>query len=145
VKLDDAVAKVARARKRLEDDQGRIARKNARAAVKTAVASVLRAMDREYPLIRKERVVRAAMTPLAKKRRERRRRMEYAMVVAADAARLAACGVRVTQPDPGGEWRVPRWAYEAMRGGVADREIRAAVHSQSVRRRIFALLRLRSP
>lgn len=144
--LDDAVTEIARARKRLEDHQGRLARKNARAALKAAVATVLRAMDREYPLIRKERVARVAMTPLAKKRRERRRQSAYATVSATDAAALAACGVRVTQPDVrNAVWRVPLWARQAQRGGIAATEIRRAIRSPAARKQIAALLRLKSP
>lgn len=144
--LDDAIAEVARARRRLADDQGRLARKNARAALKNAIGTALRAMDREYPLIRKERVVRVAMTPLAKKRREKRRLMEHTVATAAVAATLAACGVRVAQPDGGrsGLWMVPAWAYRALGAKISADEIGRAVRSRSVRNRIEALLRLQN-
>lgn len=143
--LDDAIAEIGRARKRLEDDQGRLARKNARAAVKAAIATALRAMDREYPLVRKERVVRVAMTPLAKKRRERAKRLACAVVNATSAATLATCGVRATGPDAKGDWRVPLWAKRALDAKIDAAEIRRAVYSAPVRKRIEALLKLRSP
>jgi hypothetical protein len=145
VNLDDAITEIARARKRLADDQGRLARKNARAAVKAAVATALRAMDREYPLLRKERVVRAAMTPLAKKRRERQRRMAVSAVTSAMAAELAALGVRVepASANDGKLWYVPVWAARALTAKIGATEIRRAIRSRSVRNRIEALLRLR--
>jgi 4'-phosphopantetheinyl transferase EntD len=99
-------------------------------------------MDREYPLVRKERVVRAAMTPRAKKRRASRRQKEYAMVTSAAAAALAACGVKVTRPDPEGLWRVPRWASNALRANIPHATIRTAIRSQKVRRQIEAMIRL---
>jgi len=153
VTLDDAITEIARARKRLADDQGRLARKNARAAVKAAAATALRAMDREYPLLRKERVVRAAMTPLAKKRRERQRRMAVSAVTSAMAAELAALGVRVepasandvepASANDGKLWYVPVWAARALTAKIGATEIRRAIRSRSVRNRIEVLVRLR--
>jgi len=153
VKLDDAIKEVVRARKRLADDQGRLARKNARAAVKAAVATVLRAMDREYPLVRKDRVARAAMTPLAKRRRENRRRQSMALVSATDAAVLASCNVRVTpsKEDPvrapgqrsGTLWSVPTWAAKALKSGASGEAIRTATRSAVARRKLDAFLRLK--
>lgn len=143
MKLDDAITEIGRARRRLEDDQGRLARKNARAALKAAVATILRAMDREYPLIRKERVARVAMTPLAKKRRERRRRMQFATVLQNHLGPFVACGVKIT-PNGDTSWRVPRWAFDALRGGIPASTIREAVRSPAARKQIAALLRLKS-
>jgi len=150
VTLDDAITEIARARKRLADDQGRLARKNARAAVKAAAATALRAMDREYPLLRKERVVRAAMTPLAKKRRERAKRMTSMDVTNVEAVTLATAGVKVAKnpaasPTNGVTvYSAPRWAVRALRAEISTTEICRATRSRSVRARIEALLRLRN-
>lgn len=161
VNLDDAIAEVARARRRLADDQGRLARKNARAALKNAIGTALRAMDREYPLIRKERVVRVAMTPLAKKRRERVKRVGLMLVTSAEALALATMGIKVLASEkeslrlkaPNGTTGVatpiqnlfaPSWVVRALRTGVATAEIKRAVHSRTHRARIEALLRLQN-
>ena len=147
--LDDAITEIARARKRLADDQGRLARKNARAAVKAAAATALRAMDREYPLLRKERVVRAAMTPLAKKRRERAKRMTMVTCTSPEAVALAKIGVQVvmdhkTSPaNTAAIYNAPTWAVRGMRAGVSLSEIGRAIRSRSVRNRIEVLVRLR--
>jgi hypothetical protein len=47
--LDDALEVLIEARQRLLAEQGNTARRNARAAITTAVNAVLRARDREYP------------------------------------------------------------------------------------------------
>lgn len=159
--LDDAIAEVARARRRLTDDQGRLARKNARAALKNAIGTALRAMDREYPLIRKERVVKVSMSPLAKKRRARAKRVALLMVTNAEALTLATMGIKVVATEkesltlkaPNGTTSVatpiqnhfaPSWIVRALRTGIAAVEIKRAVRSRPVRERIEAFLRLRS-
>lgn len=148
--LDDAITEIARARKRLEDDQGRLARKNARAALKAAVSTVLRTMDREYPLIRKERVVRVKMTAAAKERRARNRwnRLPGHTSVASDtAAILSTLGVtcvRAPSVDTVA-WKAPRWAVHALLTlKMTHGQIRHAARSATERRRITALLRLKS-
>lgn len=147
--LDDAIREIARARKRLAEDQGRLARKNARAAVKAAIATALRAMDREFPLVRKERVVRVAMTPLAKKRRERAKRLQTMEITSVEAIALAVAGIKVADTgltnNNGDKIRnAPRWAVRALRAGVSSTEILRAIRSRSVRARIEAIVRLRS-
>lgn len=159
--LDEAVTEVARARKRLAAEQGRLARKNARAAVKAAVATVLRAMDREYPLIRKEVVVRVSMSPIAKKRRERAKRMTIAQVPTDLALRLSSIGVKIISSKaealvlngPNGvpnaatpiqQHFAPTWVVRACRVGISLDEIQRAIRSRSRRERIEAAVRLRS-
>jgi hypothetical protein len=147
VKLDDAIAEVARARKRLEPEQGRIARKNARQAVKLAIGTVLRAMDREYPLVRKERKIRVAMTPLAKKRRETAKRVRMMIISPEEALKLAAVGIKIGSEDHGHHGpkpAVPSWIGRALETGVAPAEIKRGIRSRSIRARIEAMTRLRS-
>lgn len=141
-RLDDAIANVYRARKRLASEQGRLARKNARAAVKAAVATVLRAMDREFPLIAKERVVRVSMSPIAKKRRQRAKRIALVLVLSAEALTLATMGIKVVSSEK--ETRAPSWVVRALRSGIAPAEIKRAVRSRTVRNRIEAAVRLKS-
>lgn len=147
--IHDAIRDLERAARTLQEEQGRIARANARTRVKQAARRVLAAMDATFPIIRKERVVRVSMTPLAKKRRQRARRVNLTLVTIEEALKLAGLGVK-TEPYTGGGTTGPRheapsWAVRALRGGIAPETIKRAVRSAAIRDRIEGLLRLRQP
>lgn len=152
--IDEAIRDLERASRTLQEDQGRIARANARTRVKQALRRVVAAMDATFPLIRKERVIRASMTPIAKKRRERARRLQtFTSTVAVSngvAVSLIALGVRVVKNpdtrDTTKPFRAPPWAAKAYEQNVVSHQaIRQATRSTTARRKIEALLRLRQP
>lgn len=147
--ITDAIRDLERAARTLQEEQGRLARSNARSRVKRAAKRVLAAMDSAFPIIRKERVLRVSMTPLAKKRRARAKRVNVALVTLDEALKLAGLGIK-TKPYTGGGVHGPRhevapWAARALRGGIPTETIKQAVRSSAVRDRIEALLRLRTP
>lgn len=53
--IDRALARLAKARKRLDREQGMVARRNARQEVLVALRDVRRVLDREFPIIQKKR------------------------------------------------------------------------------------------
>jgi hypothetical protein len=152
--IHDAIRDLERACRTLQAEQGRLARANARTRVKRAVKRVIATMDEEFPLIRKERVIRASMTPIAKKRRERARRLRtFTSTVAVSngvAVSLIALGVRVVKNpdtrDATKPFRAPPWAVKAYEQNVVSHQaIKQATRSTTARRKIEALLRLRQP
>lgn len=146
MKVDDAIAKLLKAKKRLEPEQGRIARRNARTATLAALTAVRKALDEEFPAIRKERRVTVAMSQEAVARRRKRRvATEFLKVSAADAAALQGAGVKATLPagcDPATGWLVPKWAGIAYRRGVGTKQIKKAIRSPKERKKIEAYIRL---
>jgi hypothetical protein len=152
--IHDAIRDLERACRTLQAEQGRLARANARTRVKRAVKRVIATMDEEFPLIRKERVVRASMSSIAKTRRERARRLQTFMTTTAITSWLAVTlvdlGVRVVKnPDtrePAKPFRAPAWAVKAHESKVVSHQlIKQATRSTAVRKQIEGLLRLRSP
>jgi hypothetical protein len=146
--LGDALATLLRAHRALDYEQGRIARRNARDSVKAALRAVLRIMDREYPVMRKERKVRVSMSPVAKLRRQRAKTMTRTQVTAAEAVTISSLGINVETVQATGSstivYEAPCWAVRALRAGVAKNEIADAIRSTAVRKRIEAFVRLRS-
>ena len=65
MRLDAAISRLQRERRRLDAAQGRIARRNARRAVIGALRSVRAMLDAEYPAIVKPAIVRDAVTVAA--------------------------------------------------------------------------------
>lgn len=150
--IDDALTTLLRARRTLDHEQGRIARRNARDAMKAALRTVVRVMDAEYPVIRKERRLRVSMSPVAKLRRQRAKTMTRMLVTPSEALMLASLGIKIETVEipgtsttiPTTRYEAPRWAVRALRAGVAKNEIAAAIRSTAVRKRIDAFVRLRS-
>lgn len=151
--LDDALTTLLRARRLLDNEQGRIARRNARDAVKAALRTVVRALDAEYPVMRKERRLRVSMSEVAKLRRQRQKAMTRTMITPAEAVTFASLGIKVETVEipasssttiPTTRYEAPRWAARALRAGVAKNEIANAIRSTSVRKRIDAFVRLHS-
>lgn len=147
--LDDAITKLTKARKRLEAEQGRIARRNARAAVCTAIRQVRAALDTDYPVDRKPRVVRVQMTAFAKERRKRQKlRSPLVKAISTEmAAEFMAAGLPVTRGSlgtvPG--WFVSAWIVDAhKRLGMTPQAIAPAVRSRREHAKITTALRLRS-
>lgn len=147
--LDDAMKKLTQARKRLEAEQGRIARRNARTAVMAALRSVRAALDEEYPAVRKERKVRVKMTGEAIERRRRRKLARMRPIDTQTAAEFALHKIPVEvvhQKTKHGQplsssWYVDAWVLRARR--VADIKLVAeAVRSPKARKKIEAMLRL---
>lgn len=142
--IDNAMKKLAQARKRLEHEQGRIARRNAREAMLGALRAVRAALDEEYPAIRKERTVAVKMTKEAITRRREAKRKRMVMVGAATAAVLAKhkIPVEVIHDKAGSSaWYAPRWVVRALL--IVDAPVIAeAVRSRRAREKIDAMLRL---
>lgn len=53
--VDKALVRVAKARRRLDDDQGIVARRNARTEILTSLRELRRVIDLAYPVIQKKR------------------------------------------------------------------------------------------
>lgn len=93
-RMQPAYRELARALGRLEDAQGRIARKNARAAVKAAQRKLVALVDKHYPGQRKPAKTRKRRTP---EQRENQLRKDgwVSAEHRAILSRIAAAGIRV--------------------------------------------------
>jgi hypothetical protein len=140
-----ALTQLVRVCQGLQPQQGRIARRNARGRVKKAVAAVLAAMDREFPLIRKERVQRAPTTALGRRRRRLAALADYRSVTRNMALDLLAAKVPVkTMGTPPNTWFVRKWILAAIEdGGIPLATITKAARSRTGKAKILALLALK--
>jgi len=144
MRIDDAIDKLNRAYKRLEEPQGRLARKNARNAFLYALQCLRKGLDDEYPLERK---------PVARRRKPdpQRATRGKALISPATHRKLLAAGispgaftVRGATPGPRGGEAIfaPEWMKRARSAGIDVKLIKEAVRSMPKRRRIQAMLRL---
>lgn len=142
MKIDDAIDKLNAAYKRLEHDQGRIARRNARRAYLYALKCLRKGLDDEFPHIRKPVTNRKAPDP--------KRAVRGKQIISQQGHRqLLAAGVSPSQfverGNAGGlshKIYAPSWMAEAWYADIDPKSIAAAVKSRSRRRRIIALMRL---
>jgi hypothetical protein len=137
--LDDAIDRLLKARKRLKDDQGRIARRNARQNALRALRQARAALDVEYPSIAKPR--RKARK--AKPRGARLRNMSR--LGTGQALRLIEAGMSRNQFEfiDTKDVYAATWITRAMRAKIGVKLIVEAVRSQKKRRQINATLRLK--
>ena len=143
--LDDAIDRLQKARKRLAAEQGRIARRNARAAVLTTMRALRSALDAEYPAERKPRKVTVKMDRESIALRRKKKLAKMVNVESTQAIDLMALDVPVQRhalPEGGMRFFVERWVSDAMRHHIPNKTIAAAVRSRSTRRRILSLVRL---
>lgn len=130
MKVQKAVEKLRRATRRLDPEQMRVARMNARAAVRVGLRAVERAMDDEFPIIPKQRKERARYARLSRATRDaiRERKLRKRGYVtlndashghgAAKAMDLTAAGIRALKGPRGNLW-VPDWTAEFKLGDSA--------------------------
>lgn len=111
---------LAKALRRLSPDQGRVARANARSAVRKELRRLLAWMDGNYPHVRKD-----AKQPKRSRRATlaRLRVRGYVQVASIVVPVLEAAGVDVREEAKGSrqEWYAPGWAravYVANRGSM---------------------------
>jgi hypothetical protein len=114
MKAYDLLKDLERALRGLDADQGRIARRNARAKVKRVLRRLSERMDAEYPTLRKTVVNRRAKFS-QKERQVRLIKAGWVQVDAADGAAYAAHGVplrRIRARDDRADdyFYVPGWA-----------------------------------
>jgi hypothetical protein len=107
--LKDARRALDRALKRLAPEQGRLARRNARAAIASATRALRAAVDAEFPALRLPRV------PGKRRGRKRDPLRGYASVLDAKVAPYAAAGLPVRK-DEDDCWNVPAWAVPFEQG-----------------------------
>lgn len=144
--LDEAIAKALKARKRLREDQGRIARRNARAATLTALRQVRAALDEQYPVIRKENVKRRKPRSLNQRKKGMLRINSKTMIDLLKAGVgqqqfLSITSDGTTFPtEP--VYYAPAWMVRALNAKIDIRLVADAVRSQKKRRQINAMLRL---
>lgn len=145
MKIDDGIDKLNAAYKRLEEPQGRIARRNARKAFIYALKCLRQGLEDEYPLERKKVTRRRKADP------ERAVKGKVIIGIAAHRALLKA-GVSPSQFVERGKKKgrrtgpvviyAPEWMDRAFTAGIDHKLIKEAVRSQPKRRRINAMIRL---
>jgi hypothetical protein len=140
MKIDNAIDKLNAAYKRLEEPQGRIARKNARDAFLYALKALRKGLDDEYPLERKKVTRRRKPNP-------RRAVNGKIQITTNQHRRLLASGVSpgaFVERGKGASATVwaPRWMKRAYEAGIDHKHIKEAVRSQPKRRRMMAIVRL---
>lgn len=137
--LDEAMKKLAKARKKLKDDQGRVARRNAREKFLRYLRTARQAVDEEYPSIPKKRVSRRKKDP--------RRQVRGKVTIPRELHRqLLAAGISPAQFVERGKgtptvW-APKWMKRAYDAGFDPKAIAAAVRSQKKRRKMMTIVRL---
>lgn len=135
-----AITKLRRALRRLERSEGRVARMNAREAVRRAVRAILAEMDRAHPVIPKERKLRGPSGLTSAQRRSLRDRKlrahgmlpvsEITEHGAAKLADYAAVGIRVRVTD-NRIWWAPAWTKAVK---IGDRATLARCKRSAVER-----------
>lgn len=148
-KLSAAMRDVERALRKLDSDQGRVARANARKRVLAQLRKLRGVVDAEYPAIPKAgRAAPLSQDPVkVKARKTRRRRDAYRKLAEADfvevttemAAKLATERVRLRK-GPRGEVFAPKWAVYAIEH--CPSRIRKALKSSDERQVLAGLARL---
>jgi hypothetical protein len=143
VKIDAAIDKLNAAYKRLEEPQGRIARRNARQAFLNALRALRKGLDDEFPAMRK-------MVTSRKKHDPKRVLQGKERTSPGVHHQLLAAGVSPSQFVERSEagkldHRVyaPKWMVNAMKLKVDPKMIAGAVRSRKLRERIEVLVRLR--
>lgn len=107
-KTEKADDKLRAALKRFDADQGMVARRNARKALSAALTALRKAVDEEYPTIRKKPKRTGRLSPGMRRRRLRERGWEP---VRRDLSSIIQAGGIRTAPDPSGPKPPnPRWA-----------------------------------
>lgn len=139
MQIDKAIDKLNAAYKRLDEPQGRIARRNARNAFMVALKALRRGLEDEYPLQRKPITRRRKPDPVRTVRGKEK--------IGPNAHReLLASGISpgtfTVRGKDGDVVYAPTWMKRAYERGVDRKLIRQAVRSQPKRRRILAMLRL---
>jgi hypothetical protein len=143
MKIDHAIARLIKASKKLHEEQGRIARRNARKEYLEAVRHARKAVDQEYPVIRK---------PVTKRRKKDPRRAVKgkARISQQIHRQLLSAGINPSQfveRGKAGETShviyAPRWMERAWRAEVGLDIIAKAVRSMKLRRRIDGIVRLK--
>lgn len=142
MKIDDGIDKLNAAMNRLDAEQGRIARRNARRAFLYALQCLRKGLDEEYPNIPKEVVKRRKPNPNRAVKKKR-------TISQQGHRQLMAAGVSPSQfvergkaGDTTHKIYAPGWMVAAYYSDVDPRTIAKAVRSQKQRRRILALIRL---
>jgi len=143
MKIDNAIDKLNAAYRRLEEPQGRIARRNARKAFLYALQCLRKGLDDEYPLERKSVRVRR------KPRKGLNRVSGMTVVSEQEHHDLLRNGVSPSYfttirvpPNAREETYMPLWMRHARNAGFDWRTIARAVKSRKTRRRIAATVRL---
>lgn len=142
MKLDGSLDKLLSARKKLNSEQGRVARKNARKAFLAALRECRARVDEDFPNIPKKRTSRRKRNP--------RRAVRGKLLISQQMHRqLLAAGVRphhFVERGKTGELAhkiyAPRWMAQAWMAGFDAKAIASAVRSRKQRRKIEALVRL---
>lgn len=140
--LDDAIDRIVRARKRLNDTQQRVGRRNGRAALLKALREARQVVDQEYPPIPKKR-------PGTRRRRRSRLSADAhsrgkRTVSTAQMGRLLNAGVAKSRfRIDGNTWIwTDAWIRRALDARVSARTIAEACRSPRRRKRLDAALRL---
>jgi hypothetical protein len=142
-RLERSLDELQRQAKRLSEDQGRIARRNARNAVLEALRACRSALDREFPLEKKpvkRRKKRSAQ------RREEEFQRNWAPIVASTErfVQIQRAGIKVIARNdvnattPTTRWFAPRWAVFAPPGTTVE-ELRRARRSPTERKALLTM------
>lgn len=121
------LTKLKRALRRLERSENRVARTNARCAVRSAVRSILNEMARDFPVIPKEATKRVTMRGLGREQRrairiKKLQRQGFEPIASFTTSQvtklsdLAAAGVRVHKV--GTVILIPTWTRHVPLGAV---------------------------
>lgn len=121
MRTDEAVKKVARARKALQEGQQRRARATARKKFLFALAAARKALDVEYPAVKKEKVVRK-LVPSRQltfaQVADRMKRRGWMGCEGVTQNQIAVAGIKVLErrTKDGIARFVPTWAHEIAKG-----------------------------
>lgn len=152
--IDEAIKRLSKARKKLDAEQGRVARRNARQAVLAALRAVRGALDAEFPAYRKPKAITVKMDRASALARKKQRLAQKGAVriTAATAANLLAADVPVESVTERGtaqgmptrvtHYYVERWVVAAIQMGLSRKSVAYAVRSRSERAKINGAMRL---
>lgn len=140
--LDDAIKKLLSARRRLQPEQGRIARRNARHAVLCALHVIRHVLDEEYPHQRKLVAERAVRNPTHWLRgfRQITPVQSHQLLLAG----LPASQMRTAKNGPFGYY-AREWIARALFAKVDYKHIVEAFRDLKKRKALDAMNRLRGP
>lgn len=141
-RTDKAIKKLREASRRLDDPQGRVARRNARKAMLAALRGIRQAMDAEFPVIRKAMTSRRKPDPKrAAKGRARISQQAHRQLMAAGIS-PSAFVERGKAGQNSHTILAPEWMVTVMQARFGPKTIAKATRSIKYRRRLLAAIKL---
>lgn len=151
--LDETLVDLLRARRKLDSEQGMVARRNARARFRRLLAQARTKLDAEYPIIKRKPAYKRKPNVLARLKEKNYVSINVSVLQHQHAlvlSRLASARVKVVEVEreqPYGKFSIetfaPRWAIQLALARVAPEKISACRKDQELRKTLLVTASLK--